>query len=473
MASRVMDRRQLDELDSMWKAPGLVPTLVAVMAAFGGWSLLMPVIPQAILDDGGGTSLAGAYTGVFMAATVLTQTQTPRMCRRLGYGMTMLISGLFLGLPTILHIFGTDAALVLIIAVLRGMGFGALTVAESALIAELVPMKFLGKASGVLGVAVGLSELIFLPLGLIIADKTGSYTPVYVLGAVISLVGSLMALFIPKIKPAPKEGKGGKEDVGDPVPGSAATQPSPVEHVATWKLVAIPALAICTIAMGCGGISAFLAPAAREIDLVSGAVVAGLSLSVLGGAQMVFRYFAGIYADRKSEAGILLIPALISGFIGLLMMSGVVLFDLSAWLLLVAAVFYGAGFGIVQNEALLLMFARLPRDRTAEASAFWNMSFDSGTGIGSFVLGAVAAAALRPYPAVFAFAAALLAVGLIGAVLDRIIGKHRVAEYQNTRATLRRLGDAVKRRTPEAAVRVARPAKNAVTRLTVRDRKKK
>ena len=44
MASRVMDRRQLDELDSMWKAPGLVPTLVAVMAAFGGWSLLMPVI---------------------------------------------------------------------------------------------------------------------------------------------------------------------------------------------------------------------------------------------------------------------------------------------------------------------------------------------------------------------------------------------------------------------------------------------
>ena len=72
MASRVMDRRQLDELDSMWKAPGLVPTLVAVMAAFGGWSLLMPVIPQAILDDGGGTSLAGAYTGVFMAATVLT-----------------------------------------------------------------------------------------------------------------------------------------------------------------------------------------------------------------------------------------------------------------------------------------------------------------------------------------------------------------------------------------------------------------
>lgn len=472
MASRVMDRKQLDQLDSMWKAPGLIPTLIAVMAAFGGWSLLMPVIPQAIIDAGGGTSLAGAYTGVFMAATVLTQTQTPRLCRALGYGPTMLVSGLFLGVPTILHIFGTGAALVLAVAVLRGMGFGALTVAESALIAELVPMKFLGKASGVLGFAVGLSELLFLPLGLIIADKIGSYAPVYILGAVISLVGSLMALWIPRIKAAPKQGKGGKESVGQPLPGSAATQPSPVEHVATWKLVAVPAAAICTIAMGFGGISAFLAPAARGINPVSGAVVAGLALSVLGGAQMVLRYFAGIYADKHSEAGRLLIPALVSGLVGLLMMSGVVFLGLSPWLLLVAAVFYGAGFGIVQNEALLLMFARLPRDRTAEASAFWNMSFDSGTGIGSFVLGAVAATALNPYPAVFACAAGLLAIGLIGAALDRVIGRHRVAEYQNTRATLRRLGDVVKRHAPEPALRVARPAKNAVNRLAARDRQR-
>ncbi|ALA67594.1 MFS transporter [Corynebacterium lactis] len=471
MVSRVMDRKQLNQLDSMWKAPGLIPTLIAVMAAFGGWSLLMPVIPQAILDDGRGTSLAGAYTGVFMAATVLTQTQTPRMCRRLGYGLTMLISGLFLGLPTILHVFGTSAGLVLGIAVLRGMGFGALTVAESALIAELVPVKFLGKASGALGVAVGLSELLFLPLGLIIADELGSYAPVYILGAAISVIGSVMALFIPKIKPAPKQGKGGKENVGEPVPGSAASQPSPVAHVATWKLVAIPAVAICTIAMGFGGVSAFLAPAAGEVDPVSGAVVAGLSLSVLGGAQMVFRYFAGIYADRRSRAGDLIVPAMVSGFFGLAMMSAVVFFGFSAWLLLAAAAFYGAGFGMAQNEALLLMFARLPRERTAEASAFWNMAFDSGTGIGSFVLGAVAAAALKPYPAVFAFAAALVAVGLIGAVLDQVVGKHRVSEYHNTRATLRKLGGAVRRRTPEAAVRAARPAKNAVTRLASKEKR--
>lgn len=449
-----------DRVDSMWKAPGLIPTLVAVLAAFGGWSLLLPVIPQAILDDGRGAGLAGAYTGVFMAATVLTQTQTPRMLRRFGYGQTMFVSGLLLGLPTFLHLFGTDAALVLGIAVIRGMGFGALTVAESALIAELVPLKFLGKASGALGVAVGVAQLTCLPLGLAIAHWTGTYQWVYVLGGVISLVGSAMALLIPKLKAAAKTSTGTKtakgtapEAAGKPATELPTGDPGPAENVPTWKLVAVPALAMGTTAMGFGGISAFLAPAAREIDLVAGAIVAGAALSVMGGAQMVFRYIAGAWADRKGKAGTLIIGALAAGVVGLVFMALVVYAGWSAWWLLGAAAFYGAGFGMVQNEALLLMFARLPRERTAEASAYWNMAFDSGTGTGSFVLGLVAGVALQPYPAVFAVAAGLMSIGLVAAILDHILGAHRVAERHNTRATLRKLGGAVVKRKPVSETR--------------------
>ena len=92
MSTRLLSRRELDQLDSMWKSPALIPTLVTVVAAFGGWALLLPVIPQAILDSGGSAGLAGAYTGVFMAATVLTQTQTPRLVRSWGYSTTMLVA---------------------------------------------------------------------------------------------------------------------------------------------------------------------------------------------------------------------------------------------------------------------------------------------------------------------------------------------------------------------------------------------
>ena len=424
-----------DRVDSrpgnMWRAPGVIPTLVAVFAAFGGWSLLLPVIPQAILEDGRGAGLAGAYTGVFMAATVLTQTQTPRMLRRHGYRATMFTSGLLLGLPTFLHILGTDAALVLVLAAVRGMGFGALTVAESALIAELVPVRFLGKATGALGVAVGVAQMLCLPLGLALVQFLGGYTWVYVLGGVISLLGSVMALLIPAIRAAPKSVP------GEPLPTGA---PGPAARVPTWKLVAVPALAMAATSMAYGGITAFLAPAATEIDVVSGSIVAGIALSVLGGSQMVFRYLAGVVADRVGRPGTLAIAALAAGVAGLTAMSLLLWAGWSAWWLLGAAALYGAGFGIVQNEALLLMFARLPRERTAEASAYWNMSFDSGTGVGSFVLGGVAAMALQPYPTVFAVGAGLMAVGLVAVSADRILGAYRVAETHNMRATLRRLG---------------------------------
>ena len=68
-----LSSEELEQIDSVWKAPGLKPTLVAVFCAFGGWALLLPVIPLAIIDNGGSDGLAGLSTGVFMGATVLTQ----------------------------------------------------------------------------------------------------------------------------------------------------------------------------------------------------------------------------------------------------------------------------------------------------------------------------------------------------------------------------------------------------------------
>ena len=67
----------------------------------------------------------------------------------------------------------------------------------------------------------------------------------------------------------------------------------------------------------------------------------------------------------------------------------------------------------------------------------WNIAFDSGTGLGSVVLGVVAARAA--YSGSFGTAAGLVVLGLAVVVVDRVIGRHRIAEYNNTRATLRRV----------------------------------
>ena len=102
-----------------------------------------------------------------------------------------------------------------------------------------------------------------------------------------------------------------------------------------------------------------------------------------------------------------MIPGQLMGFGGVALMALVIANGWSVWWLVLAGVLFGGGFGMVQNEALLEMFQRLPRTKVSEASAVWNMSYDAGTGIGSFVLGFVAARAA--YSGAYTVAAAIVA----------------------------------------------------------------
>ncbi|WP_167382090.1 MFS transporter [Corynebacterium suranareeae] len=405
----------------MWKSPGFVAVLVAVAAAFGSWSLLLPVVPLAVLNNGGSSAVAGATTGIFMAATVLTQIFTPAALRKIGYTPVMAFAAFMLGVPAIGYVFSVEPIPVLLVSALRGIGFGALTVAESALVAELVPVRFLGKASGMLGVFIGLSQMLFLPTGLALGDQFG-YNVVYILGAAIALVAAVMCLRIPKVKAAAKQ------------------QPKVTEQersVSTWKLVLIPSLAVTTLSMTFGAVSSFLPAAVIELDPGLGAALAGIILSITGGSSMVFRYLSGVIADRRGMPGTTMIPAQIIGFLGVALITATIFQGWSVWLLIIGAVMFGGGFGMVQNEALLSMFFRLPRSKVSEASAIWNIAFDSGTGIGSFLLGIVAAS--LAYSGAFGAGAAVILFGIILTTADRIIGHHRITEYNNTRARLRQV----------------------------------
>ncbi|GAV97622.1 MFS transporter [Corynebacterium glutamicum] len=405
----------------MWKSPGFVAVLVAVAAAFGSWSLLLPVVPLAVLNNGGSSAVAGATTGIFMAATVITQIFTPAALRKIGYTPVMAFAAFMLGVPAIGYVFSVEPIPVLLVSALRGIGFGALTVAESALVAELVPVRFLGKASGMLGVFIGLSQMLFLPAGLALGDQFG-YNVVYVLGAVIALVAAVMCLRIPQVKAAAKQ------------------QPQVSEQersVSTWKLVLVPSLAVTSLSMTFGAVSSFLPAAVIELDPGLGAALAGIILSITGGSSMVFRYLSGVIADRRGVPGTTMIPAQIIGFLGVVLITVTIFQGWSVWLLIIGAVMFGGAFGMVQNEALLSMFFRLPRTRVSEASAIWNIAFDSGTGIGSFLLGIVAAS--LAYSGAFGSGAVVILFGIVLTTADRIIGRHRITEYNNTRARLRQV----------------------------------
>lgn len=382
----------------LWQIPGLIPSFIAVGAAFGSWSLLLPVVPLAVFQShaGGAEALAGSVTGVFMAATVLTQVITPALLRGLGYRPVVLFSAVMLGIPALGHIMSLEAAPLLLVSGLRGVGFGALTVAGAALMAELAPPALLGKASGLLGLTVGCAKLMCLPAGMLAAERFG-FTPVYVAAMVVGLIAAVVCLWIPRLKAAPVGGG----------PARAATP--------TWRAVALPAAVMAAMAVGFAAVSTFFPATAQQVEPSSGVRVAAIALSVLGLLEMVSRFGAGIIADRRGFAGSVTVPALLVGCMGLAAVSGVVALGLSVWWLVVAAAVFGAGFGAVQNESLLRMFQRLPKEKLSLASAVWNISFDAGTGCGAFLLGYVAHAFSLSW--VFYLAAAIIFVVTIMTVV--------------------------------------------------------
>ncbi|MFE7421903.1 MFS transporter [Rhodococcus sp. NPDC057529] len=386
------------ERRGLLRTRGLPTAMLMGAAAFGGWAVLLPVVPLIVSLSGGSDTLAGSVTAVFMAATVATQLGVPRLLRRWGHRWVLAAGCILLGPPSLLLLLSTEAIPVLAVSAVRGSGFGMLTVASSALVAELVPRQMLGRATGAQGIAVAAAQMVGLPAGLAIMAHW-SATPVFVIGALIPALAVVAVTRLPAIRaPADRASH-------DRIPLAAVLTP--------WLSIAIVAAAF-------GGLSSLL-----PIAISERASLAGVILAVSSGATLIGRYAAGSFSDRLG-VGRALIPALTFVCFGLVLFAVAAATAAPVPVLVCAALAFGFGFGAVQNESLVMIFTAAGPARFGSASAGWNIGFDAGTGFGSLALGAVASVA--GYSWVFGVAATAVAVvPAAGTVVGRALRRRSAA----------------------------------------------
>jgi predicted MFS family arabinose efflux permease len=358
--------------------------LLAALLGFGGYALLLPVVPLWVARGGSGEFGAGLSTGVLMAVTVATQFGVPALLRRFGHRAVLVAGSLLLGLPAPLMILSADLGPVLAVAVVRGIGFGLLTVAGSALVAELVEPTERGRASAWFGYAIGVPQVVLLPAGVGVADAVGFDAVFWAAGAAPVLAAVVLAGMRPvHAAPAP--------------PGAA-----PGRRMRPGA----PFVAMLGCATAQGAVITFaplLAPGATV------AVPTALLLTAL--ASLAGRGVAGEIADRGVRPGTLLPVGAGATAAGLVLVAVAGTGGLVAGALLV-----GAGFGVVQNAALVALFASAGPGLYGAASAQWNIAYDAGTGVGATALGAVA----EPFGFGVAFGAAAVALAVLTpAVLHR------------------------------------------------------
>jgi predicted MFS family arabinose efflux permease len=375
------------ERESLLTPPVVLLTLVSFATLFG-FQLLLSVVPLYADEAGGGSSGAGLATAAFMLSTVMTQIQMPRILGRFGYRRALAAGLLFLGVPALFYAYATTLAPILAVTLLRGVGFGVVTVVFAALIVELAPPGRRGEALGLLGVAITLPTIFCNALGLWLVDRFG-FEIVFLLGGVAPLLGLAM---IPGIRFAATPG-GNEEGVGF---FAGLRRP----HLRRIFLL------FAAATMAAGVVVTFLPLAVPG----SGIFSAAGALLVVGITSTASRWWGGRFGDRR-DPRLLLAPGLIACAIGI---AGL---PFGGALMLAGAALFGTGFGLLQNATLILTMERVSKSEYGLGSTLWNAAFDAGTGVGAFSFGFVISAVGFAWS--FALCSTLLASALSLVFLDR------------------------------------------------------
>lgn len=347
---------------SVLRVPGVPLLLAMTVLGFSGYAALLPVAPLWAVHGGADSVGAGLVNGVLMLLTVLTQLVVPGALRRLGWAPVLVAGLLLLGLPTAALGLSDSLAAVLGISALRGLGFGVLTVTGSALVAELVEPARRGRAIGAYGLAIAGPQVLFLSAGPWIVDRLG-FGLMFALG-VLPALGAVPAALLARML--------------DHVP-------DPQERAPYVRLLRPMALLLAVTLAG-GALITFVAP------MSSSAALSTVALLLMTVMAALTRWRVGALADRLGPHRFIWPLALVT-VAGMALVSWAVRDPQAtdAVALLVGATLVGASYGGLQNLTLVLAFAAVRRPHYGSASAVWNIGFDAGTGLGSVLVGALAA----------------------------------------------------------------------------------
>jgi predicted MFS family arabinose efflux permease len=366
----------------------LLVRFVSIIGSSIGFFLPLSVVPL-FAKQAGSEAGAGLATVALLLATVAAELVTPRLVARVGYRWALAAGLVLLGAPTLVLTFSDDIRVIIAVSVVRGIGYAIAVVAGGAVTALLIPADRRGEGLALVGIVGGIPSLLALPAGVWAAAHWG-YAPVFVVTTVATLLALLSVPGLPR-----RSFSAGATDHG-----VLAGLRNPV--------LTRPATLFAVSAAAAGVLVTFLPLAAADQP----AWVAASALLAQPAAATATRWIAGRLGDRHGPAR-LLVPGLVAAAAGM----AAIAWTGTPSAVIGGALVFGAGFGVLQNATLTLMYARVPAGGESAVSAIWNAAYDLGMAAGALGAGLVIGSA--GYPATFALSAVVILPALLVARRDR------------------------------------------------------
>jgi MFS family permease len=365
-----------------------VLVVVAGLAYFLALGVVLPVVPQYVEQELGGGSLEiGVAVGALFVGAVLLRPYVGRLGDRTGRRLLIVVGAAIVAVSVFLY--GAVESLPFLVGarVLTGLGEAAFFVGAATMITDLAPESRRGEAISYWSVAV-YGGLAFGPVIGEAALEGGGYGAVWVTAGLLAAAATVLSFFTREVE-RPTSPSSHGEDIGkEPIINRAAVGPGAVLFSGLIALAAF---------------SAFVPLYVDEVGLGSADVV----FLLYGCFVLVVRIFGARIPDRLGGrvAGAC---ALACTATGMAVMAG---WSTTAGLLL-GTVFLAAGASLLYPALLLLALGAAPETERASVVGTFSSFFDLSQGLGSLIVGSVAA--LTSYQGAFAAGSAFAVVGFLG-----------------------------------------------------------
>ncbi|RKD22848.1 MFS transporter [Ammoniphilus oxalaticus] len=360
---------QTEATPRLWTRAFIILT-ISNLFLFLSFQMLIPTLPVFVANMGGDELAVGMVISVFTISALLARPFAGKALDSMDRRKVLVIGLILFILCSSGYYWMSTIFLVLSLRFIHGIGWGISTTAYGTIVSDLIPQQRRGEGMGYYGLSSNFA-MAFAPLiGIWIMNDMG-FGPLFTVSVTLGVIGLILSQFIhyPEPQRAPQSSSDEPERKGNFYAGL-------VERSSLF-----PSLLMLMISVTYGGIVSFITLFGKEVG------IGNVGWFFLGNAVVIMltRPFAGKLFDMKGHAWVLL-PGIICLASGVLLLS----FADTTTSLLIAAIFYGFGFGAVQPSLQAWTIDRAAPHRRGAANSTFFSAFDLGIGIGAMGLGAIA-----------------------------------------------------------------------------------
>ncbi len=356
-----------DHKEIIWNKYFIIATVINFLTNMAHYTLLI-TIPLYVNELGSSNEMTGILTALYSIAALLTRPFWGNITDTKGKRLVTLLGAILFTVVSSLYHVAFSVIFLLLLRVINGIAFSALSTASGAVAADVLPKSKLSEGMGFYFLGLAVATAIGPSIGLYLIENYGFsmlFTFLLIVNG-IEIIAVFALNYEKKINGIHKM-KEQKEH-----------QFSIDNYFERTALK--PAIVMLLVALGSGSVMSFITVfgASRGIEKV------GLFFTVYACAVIFSRFVIGRLID-KFGVGKTLVPSMLLCAISFLMLS--VTYSLP--MLILVGVFYGLGYGVITPIISVIMFEKSPENKKGAASGTLYAALDIGIGLGALFWGFV------------------------------------------------------------------------------------